>query len=65
VLEGDYEFTFQRGDDLETITGSAGTSVAIPPNVELPADVAPPDFGAMAAALQRNGVQVVEPKPVG
>jgi quercetin dioxygenase-like cupin family protein len=28
-----YEFTFQRGDDLETITGTAGTSVAILPNV--------------------------------
>jgi quercetin dioxygenase-like cupin family protein len=103
VLEGQYEFTFQRGDDLETITGSAGTSVAIPPNVrhtfrntsdraatllfvhqpaaleeffeefgvpvphagEVPAEVAPPDPGAMAAALERNGVRVVEPKPVG
>ena len=103
VLEGEYEFTFQRGDDLETITGGAGTSLAIPPNVrhtfrntsdraarllfvhqpaelegffeefgtplphagEVPAEVAPPDFGAMAAALERNGVRVVEPKPVG
>lgn len=103
VLDGDYEFTFQRGDDLETITGTAGTSVAIPPNVphtfrnatdraarllfvrqpaaleeffedfgvpaphagELPPDAAPPDFAAMAAALERNGVRVVEPKPVG
>ena len=103
VRSAETEFTFQRGDDLETITGSAGTSVAIAPNVphtfrnatdrparllfvhqpaaleeffedfgapvphpgELPADVAPPDFGAMAAALERNGVHVVEPKPVG
>ena len=84
VLEGAYEFTFRRGDDLETVTGTAGTSVAVPPNVphtfrnasdrtarllfvhqpaaleeffedfgvpvphggELPADVAPPDFGS-------------------
>ncbi|HEX3317339.1 MAG TPA: cupin domain-containing protein [Solirubrobacteraceae bacterium] len=103
VLEGAYEFTIQRGDDLETVTGAAGTSVAIPPNVrhtfrnatdrrgrllfvhqpaaleeffeefgvpvphagEVPVDVAPPAFGAMAAALQRNGVHVVEPGPVG
>jgi quercetin dioxygenase-like cupin family protein len=103
VLEGEYEFTIGRGDDLETVTGAAGTLVAIPPNVphtfrnatarparllfvhqpaaleeffeefgvpvpragEVPADVAPPDFGAMAAALERNGVHVIEPNPVG
>jgi mannose-6-phosphate isomerase-like protein (cupin superfamily) len=103
VLEGEYEFTVRRGDDLETVTGAAGTAVAIPPNVphtfrnatdrpgrmlfvhqpatleeffeefgvpvphagDVPADVAPPDFGAMAAALERNGVHVVEPKLVG
>jgi quercetin dioxygenase-like cupin family protein len=33
VLEGSYEFTVKRGDRLETFTGVAGTSVAIPPNV--------------------------------
>ena len=103
VLEGEYDFTIQRGDELETITRGAGTSVAIPPRVphtfrnaaarparllfvhqpaaleeffeefgvpvphagEAPGDVAPPDFGAMAAALERNGVHVVEARPVG
>jgi len=33
VLEGSYEFTFKRGDHVETITGMPGTSVAIPANV--------------------------------
>ena len=33
VLDGSYEFTVKRGDGLETFTGVAGTSVAIPPNV--------------------------------
>lgn len=104
VLEGSYEFTLQRGDELETIVGEAGTSVAVPPNVphtfkntsdaparllfvhqpaaleeffeefgvpvpageEVPADVEPPDFAAMSAALERNGVRIVsEPRPVG
>ena len=97
VLDGEYEFTLQRGDDLETIVGSAGTSVSVPPKVphtfknatdgparllfvhqpaalvsffeefgvavdgpgDTPDDVERPDFGAMAAALERNGVQVV------
>jgi quercetin dioxygenase-like cupin family protein len=97
ILEGEYEFTLQRGDELETIVGSAGTSVSVPPNVphtfknatdgparllfvhqpaalesffeefgvavdgpgDTPDDVEPPDFGAMAAALERNGVQLV------
>jgi quercetin dioxygenase-like cupin family protein len=85
VLEGTYE----------TISGAAGTTVAVPPDVphtfknasEGPArllfvhqpaalesffeefgvpvsgetreDIQPPDFGAMAAALQRNGVDVI------
>lgn len=100
VLEGEYEFTIERDQGLETITGAAGTSIAIPPNVphtfknagdgparllfvhqpaaleeffeefgapvaragELPDDVEPPDFAAMAAALERNGVSVVEPQ---
>jgi quercetin dioxygenase-like cupin family protein len=31
---------------------------------EVPADLQPPDFGAMAAALERNGVRVVEPSAV-
>jgi quercetin dioxygenase-like cupin family protein len=33
VLEGSYEFTLKRGDRLETIVGTAGSSIAIPPNV--------------------------------
>jgi quercetin dioxygenase-like cupin family protein len=94
VLEGEYEFTVERDGNLETITGAAGTSVAIPPDVphtfknagDRPArllfvhqpaaleeffedfgvpiertgeDPEPPDFAAMAAALERNGVHVV------
>ena len=39
--------------------------VPVPHAGEVPAEVAPPDPGAMAAALGRNGVRVVEPKPVG
>ena len=39
--------------------------VPVPNAGALPADVAAPDFGAMAAALERNGVHVVEPRPVG
>jgi quercetin dioxygenase-like cupin family protein len=31
---------------------------------EAPEDLQPPDFGAMAAALERNGVKVVEPSAV-
>jgi hypothetical protein len=31
---------------------------------EAPGEVEPPDFGAMAAALERNGVSVVEPSTV-
>jgi quercetin dioxygenase-like cupin family protein len=31
---------------------------------EAPPDLEPPDFGAMAAALERNGVHVVEPAAV-
>lgn len=31
---------------------------------EAPADLQPPDFGAMAAALERNGVRVVESSAV-
>lgn len=104
VIEGSYEFTLQHGDEIETIVGTAGTSLAIPPNVphtfrnagdeparllfvhqpaaleeffeefgvpvpasgEIPDDLEPPDFGAMAAALERNGVQIVgEPKATG
>jgi quercetin dioxygenase-like cupin family protein len=33
VLEGEYEFTFERQGELKTITGPAGTAVAVPPNV--------------------------------
>jgi quercetin dioxygenase-like cupin family protein len=102
VLEGSYEFTFKRGDQLEKTVGAAGTSIAVPPNVphtfrnasdaparllfvhqpaalesffeefgvpvsgpgERPEGLEPPDFGAMAAALERNGVNVVAaPQP--
>ncbi|MGH7912567.1 MAG: cupin domain-containing protein [Candidatus Dormibacteraceae bacterium] len=96
VLEGTYELTVQREDRIETIAGTTGTSVAVPPNVThtfrnatdkparmlfvhqpaaleaffeefgVPApatgdthDLEPPDFAAMAAALQRNGVRIV------
>ena len=96
VLEGTYEFVLQRGDETETITGAAGTAIAVPPNVahtfratdaparllfvhqpaaleeffeefgvpvagpgQAPSDVEPPDFSAMAAALERNGVEIV------
>jgi len=97
VLEGAYEFTLKRGDELEKITGGAGTAISVPPNVphtfknasgaparllfvhqpaaleeffeefgvpvEDDADAAPepPDFAAMAAALERNGVRVSPP----
>ena len=100
VLEGSYEFTLQRGGQTETVVGTAGTSIAIPPNVphtfknagevparllfvhqpaalesffeefgvpvsrpgELPDGLEPPDFQAMAAALERNGVHVIPPR---
>lgn len=100
VLEGSYEFTLQRGDRIETIIGTVGTAIAVPPNVahtfknatneparllfvHQPAaleaffeefgvpvadagdtpDLEPPDLGAMAAALQRNGVRIVAVPP--
>jgi quercetin dioxygenase-like cupin family protein len=104
VLEGQYEFTLDRGDGFETIVGGAGTAVAVPPNVphtfknatgeparllfvhqpaalegffeefgveadgpgERSAQQEPPDFGAMAAALERNGVSIVAaPNAIG
>lgn len=99
VLEGSYEFTLERDGQIETVTGTAGTSIAIPPNVphtfknvmdtparllfvhqpaalesffeefgvpvnragEPPDGLEPPDFAAMAAALERNGVNVISP----
>jgi len=33
VLEGEYEFTLERDGRLQTITGTPGTAVAVPPNV--------------------------------
>jgi quercetin dioxygenase-like cupin family protein len=33
VVDGEYEFTLERDGALETLTGAAGTAVAIPPNV--------------------------------
>jgi quercetin dioxygenase-like cupin family protein len=95
VLEGSYEFTLHRDGRLETFVGTAGTSVAVAPNVphtfrnaadtpsrmlfvnqpaaleaffeefgtpvpvEDASDPEPPDFAAMAAALERNGVHIV------
>lgn len=93
VLEGEYEFTFERDGELQSVAGAPGTVVAVPSNVphtfkngsgaparllfvHQPAaleeffekfgvaedgehDAEPPDFGAMAAALERNGVHVV------
>jgi quercetin dioxygenase-like cupin family protein len=106
VLEGTYEFALKRGDEVETITGAAGTAIAVPPNVphtfknagdgparllfvhqpaalesffeefgvpvgrpgETPEGLEPPDFAAMGAALERNGVRVLhapQPAPNG
>jgi quercetin dioxygenase-like cupin family protein len=100
VLEGQYEFTLQRGEQLETVVAGPGTSVSVPPIVAhtfknatdgparllfvhqpaalqsffeefgvpverpgaMPHDLEPPDFAAMAAALERNGVNVVAPE---
>jgi oxalate decarboxylase/phosphoglucose isomerase-like protein (cupin superfamily) len=97
VIEGEYEFTLERDGQLDTVTGTPGTTIAVPPNVphtfknasdgparllfvhqpaaleeffeefgvpapragEAPPDLEPPDFAAMAAALERNGVHVV------
>jgi quercetin dioxygenase-like cupin family protein len=33
VLEGEYEFTFERDGELEQLCCGAGTSLAVPPNV--------------------------------
>ena len=33
VLEGEYEFTIEQDGNPETITGTSGTAVAVPPNV--------------------------------
>ena len=33
VLAGTYEFMLQRGDEIETVVGTPGTSIAVPPNV--------------------------------
>jgi quercetin dioxygenase-like cupin family protein len=93
VLEGEYEFTIERDGKTETITGTAGTAVAVPPHVphtfkngtaaparllfvhqpaaleeffedfgapvDADGDPEPPDFPAMTAALERNGVHIV------
>lgn len=97
VLDGAYEFTLERDGALETVVGTVGTVVAIPPNVphtfknagdsigrlltvhqpaalepffeefgapveragQIPDGLEPPDYAAMAAALERNGVHVV------
>jgi quercetin dioxygenase-like cupin family protein len=93
VLEGEYEFTIECDGKTETISGTAGTAVAVPPHVPhtfkngtaaparllfvhqpaaleeffedfgAPVDAdghpEPPDFPAMAAALERNGVHIV------
>jgi quercetin dioxygenase-like cupin family protein len=97
VLEGEYEFTFERDGQLQTISGAPGTAVAVPPNmphtfknasaaparllfVHQPAalegffeefgvsvdgegEKEPPDFDAMAGALERNGVHVLGAAP--
>ena len=97
VLAGAYEFTVERDGELETIVGTPGTAVAVPPDVphtfknagqdfgrllfvhqpaglesffeefgvpvervgDRPTDEDPPDFAAMGAALERNGVRVL------
>jgi quercetin dioxygenase-like cupin family protein len=33
VLEGEYEFTVEQDGELTVVTGTAGTTIAIPPNV--------------------------------
>jgi mannose-6-phosphate isomerase-like protein (cupin superfamily) len=33
VLEGTYEFTLERDGEIETVTGTTGTAVAVPPRV--------------------------------
>lgn len=33
VLEGEYEFTFEQDGELTTVTGTVGTTLAIPPEV--------------------------------
>jgi mannose-6-phosphate isomerase-like protein (cupin superfamily) len=97
VVEGEYEFTIEQDGERRTIVGTAGTAVAVGPDVphtfrnagdaqgrllfvhmpaaleeffeefgvpvrghgELPEGTEPPDYGAMAAALQRNGMNVI------
>src|SRR5262249_89669 len=97
VLDGVYEFTLDRDGALETVVGTVGSVVAIPPNLphtfknagesigrlltvhvpaalesffeefgvpvaragQIPDGLKPPDYAAMAAALERNGVHVV------
>jgi quercetin dioxygenase-like cupin family protein len=39
--------------------------VPVPHAGERPGDVQPPDFAAMAAALERNGVHVIRPEAAG
>jgi quercetin dioxygenase-like cupin family protein len=103
VLAGTYEFTLERDGKMETITGTAGTAVAVPPNVphtfknssdapgrllfvhqpaalesffeefgvpvarpgEVPNGLQAPDFAAMGAALERNGVDVLASSKAG
>ena len=97
VLGGAYEFTIERDGELQTVLGTPGTTIAVPPDVphtfknagdemgrllfvhmpaalesffeefgvpvahvgDQPADAEPPDFAAMGAALERNGVRVL------
>jgi quercetin dioxygenase-like cupin family protein len=64
VLEGEYEFTVERAGELETITGTPGTAVAVPPNVPhtFKNNTAGPArllFVHQPAALERNGVHLV------
>ena len=44
VLDGEYEFTLDRGNQLETIVGGPGTAVAIPPNPATRPRHGPPAF---------------------
>lgn len=97
VLDGTYEFTVERDGELQTVAGTPGTAVAVPPDVphtfrnagedlgrllfvhqpaalesffeefgvpvervgDTPADQEPPDYAAMGAALERDGVRVL------
>jgi quercetin dioxygenase-like cupin family protein len=52
VLDGAYEFTLDRGEGLETVLGTAGTSVHVPPDVPHTFKNAGEDMGRMLIVHQ-------------